>query len=194
MTAPDLDEATVRAAGRDPEAMERLYRCYADAVWMFAMRRCGDADEAADLVADVFVAALESAHRFDSRRGRPTAWLLGIASRTLADRHRRRQRERRATARLLGHRLLEPDERAAVEARIDAERRAGGLADHLEALPDGERSLFELVAFHELSPSEAARALGIRPGAARVRLARARRRLRGIARTEPVPAPAEGSC
>jgi DNA-directed RNA polymerase specialized sigma24 family protein len=42
----------------------------------------------------------------------------------------------------------------------------------------GDRKVLELVAYAQLSPSEAALALGISPNAARLRLARARRRLR----------------
>jgi RNA polymerase sigma-70 factor (ECF subfamily) len=45
-------------------------------------------------------------------------------------------------------------------------------------MPVGDRKVLELVAYAQLSPSEAAVALGISPNAARLRLARARRRLR----------------
>jgi RNA polymerase sigma-70 factor, ECF subfamily len=45
-------------------------------------------------------------------------------------------------------------------------------------MPAGDRKVLELVAYAQLSPSEAAVALGISPNAARLRLARARRRLR----------------
>jgi DNA-directed RNA polymerase specialized sigma24 family protein len=41
-----------------------------------------------------------------------------------------------------------------------------------------DRKVLELVAYAQLSPSEAALALGISPNAARLRLARARKRLR----------------
>jgi DNA-directed RNA polymerase specialized sigma24 family protein len=48
----------------------------------------------------------------------------------------------------------------------------------LARLPAGERAVMELVALDGLTPTEAAEALGILPPAARMRLARARRRLR----------------
>jgi RNA polymerase sigma-70 factor (ECF subfamily) len=59
----------------------------------------------------------------------------------------------------------------------------------MERLPDGERAVLELVALDELSLAEAAAAVGIRPVAARVRLHRARRKLRDElgAATEPAP-------
>jgi RNA polymerase sigma-70 factor (ECF subfamily) len=45
-------------------------------------------------------------------------------------------------------------------------------------MPVGDRKVLELVAYAQLSPTEAALALGISPNAARLRLARARKRLR----------------
>jgi RNA polymerase sigma-70 factor (ECF subfamily) len=44
----------------------------------------------------------------------------------------------------------------------------------------GDRKVLELVAYEQLSPTEAASALGMSPNAARLRLARARRRLREL--------------
>lgn len=73
----------------DADTVEALYRAHRDDVWRYAVRRCRDADEAADLVADVFVRALGGVHRFDPGRGRPVAWLLGIAHHLLVDGHRR---------------------------------------------------------------------------------------------------------
>jgi RNA polymerase sigma-70 factor (ECF subfamily) len=46
------------------------------------------------------------------------------------------------------------------------------------ALPDSERVVLELVALDELGLTEAAAAAGVRPVTARVRLHRARRKLR----------------
>jgi DNA-directed RNA polymerase specialized sigma24 family protein len=49
----------------------------------------------------------------------------------------------------------------------------------------GDRKVLELVAYAQLSPTEAALALGISPNDARLRLARARRRLRERLSTDP---------
>jgi len=49
----------------------------------------------------------------------------------------------------------------------------------------GDRKVLELVAYAQLSPTEAALALGISPNAARLRLARARKRLREQLSTDP---------
>ncbi len=46
----------------------------------------------------------------------------------------------------------------------------------LSRLSDADRELLTLVSWEELTPAEAARALGIAPGTARMRLSRARQR------------------
>jgi RNA polymerase sigma-70 factor (ECF subfamily) len=62
-----------------------------------------------------------------------------------------------------------------------------GLDRALRSLSAGDREALLLIAWEELTPSEAARALGINPAAFRVRLLRARRRLR-TKLEEPRPA------
>ena len=52
-------------------------------------------------------------------------------------------------------------------------------------MPVGDRKVLELVAYAQLSPTEAALALGISPNAARLRLARARKRLREQLSADP---------
>jgi RNA polymerase sigma-70 factor (ECF subfamily) len=61
--------------------------------------------------------------------------------------------------------------------KIDAVRQFRALHRRLQALPEGERAVLELVSVDGLTVAEAAAALGIRPVAARVRLHRARRAL-----------------
>jgi DNA-directed RNA polymerase specialized sigma24 family protein len=70
------------------------------------------------------------------------------------------------------------EEYEAVEAAIDAARQAPHVQAALRAMSAGDRKVLELVAYAQLSPSEAALALGISPNAARLRLARAHKRLR----------------
>lgn len=65
-----------------------------------------------------------------------------------------------------------------VVARIDARADVDKLQSALLALSDDERDVLLLVAWEELSPSEAAIALGIPSETARTRLHRARQRVR----------------
>ncbi|HEY2354588.1 MAG TPA: RNA polymerase sigma factor [Gaiellaceae bacterium] len=161
-----------------PDAFERFYRAHVDAVQRFVVRRVDDPYLAADLTADVFVAAIESARSYRRGRGEPVAWLFGIARNVVVDEWRRNAKERRAAERIRGRELLSEDDLPALLERIDGEASARGLYRELSGLPAGERAVLELVAVDGLSVEDAGRALGIGGVGARVRLHRARRRLR----------------
>lgn len=169
------------AAGiaRDPAAFEDFYRCHVEAVTRFLARRADDPHMVADLVAEVFIAVLDSAHTYRPGLGSELGWLYGVARNTLAAERRRTAREVRLARRIAGRRLLDPDDVSRMEERLDAERPARQAIEAMAGLPDSERAVLELVAVDQLTVGEAAAALGIRQGTARVRLHRARRSLRG---------------
>lgn len=176
MSASD-DELLSRARS-DPDAFELFYRRHVERIIRFAARRTTSPHEVADLVADVFVAAIGALDRFDPVRGSAVAWLYGIANNVAANRWRVGRRRLSTVRRIAGRRLLDDDDVARLEARIDAEARRRELLVALRALPERQRQVLILVHVDGLDPVEAARALGIRPPAARMRLARARRHLR----------------
>lgn len=98
----------------------------------------------------------------------------------LANRDRSARRRDRLTER------LREELRCQVPAHFtpEAEPFLAALAD----LPEPDRELLTLIGWEELAPSEAAQALGITPATVRVRLHRARRRLRarlGERRADP---------
>jgi RNA polymerase sigma factor (sigma-70 family) len=126
----------------------------------------------------VFLAAIDSARTYDRRRGEPLPWLYGVARNVVSAEWRRSAQQRTATRRIQDRALVDEDDLASLDERIDAEARRRELFSSLERLPEGERAVLELVALEGLTPVEAARALGIRPVTARVRLHRARRLLR----------------
>lgn len=164
--------------GNEPAVLEDFYREHIDAVQGFVARRIGDPHLVADLTAETFLAAIHAAPTYRPRRGEPRAWLFGIALNVVYAEFRRAGRERRANSRIQGHRLLEPDDVARMQERIDAEARSRELYAALDQLSERDREVFELHALDDLSPSEAAAALGIRPVTARARLHRARSALR----------------
>lgn len=180
----DLDAEAVRRIGRDREALEAFYVAYyADTVRYFA-RRLRDPHDVADLVADTFIAALESAAGYDPQRGRPLAWLLGVGHNTLRRHHRQRAADRQAMVRFAGRRLLDDEDIAVLEQQVDAERRAHRLHALLGELSEMDRELLQLVDVTGLTPKEAATAMGLVPGMARVRLFRARAKLRTALRLQ----------
>jgi len=167
----------LRWIGTDPELFEAFYREQVEDLQRFVARRVGDRERAADLTAEVFLAAIDSAHRYRPRCGTPKAWLYGIARVIVANDRRRRGRQRAGEERLRGSALLAEDDGARMDARLDAAAHSRQLYAAMDRLPEAERAVLELVALDELSVAEAAAAAGVRPVTARVRLHRARRKL-----------------
>ena len=173
------ERRTRRAAPPRPDAagFSAFYEENFNAVLGFVTRRTSNPQVAADLTADIFVAALEAAGQYDPKRGAPYAWLYGIARNVLAAHYRGSAREQQVVARLNGHRLLDEEDIAALEERIDAQRAARELAQRHSALSEPLREVLDLVTVDGLTPREAAQVLGINRATVRSRLLRARREL-----------------
>ncbi|ASO18446.1 RNA polymerase sigma-70 factor (ECF subfamily) [Actinoalloteichus hoggarensis] len=178
MTAERSDGDLIRIS-HDQDAFEAFYRTHVDAVQRFIVRRVDDPHLAADLTAEVFLAVIRSAHTYQARRGNEAAWLFGVARNVVSADRRRRARGTAVVSRIAGRALVDEDDIAALVDRIDAAASARRLARGMQGLSDGERAVLELTALDGLSISDAAKALGISSVAARVRLHRARRRMRG---------------
>jgi len=99
----------VSAISTNREALDAFYREHIEGVERFVARRVGDPHLVADLVADIFVAAVEGAQNYRATRGKPIVWLYGIARNVMAEETRRRSRELRAVGKIAGHRLLDPN-------------------------------------------------------------------------------------
>jgi RNA polymerase sigma-70 factor (ECF subfamily) len=168
----------LRWIATDPEIFEAFYREHVEAIQRFVARRVGDRERAADLTAEVFLAAIGAAHRYRPGRGTPKAWLYGIARTAVAVDRRRIGREQAREERLRASALLDEDDAAQIEARIEAAAKLRRLYEAMDRLSGSERAVLELVAIDELSLTEAAAAAGVRPVTARVLLHRARRKLR----------------
>jgi len=161
----------------DPDVFEAFYRRNLESVQRFVARRVDEPHRAADLTAEIFLAAMRAAHRYDAAKAPERAWLLGVARLVVAEDVRKRARELHAVSRLAGRRELAPDAMARIEDRIDAERSSRALYRALSDLSEKDRALVEMVAVDGLPVAEAAAALGLKPTAARVRLHRSRARL-----------------
>jgi len=179
MPSNDPSDAELVARVPAPDAVRALYERHVDAVLRYAVRRCRDPHDVADLVSRVFLELFAAARSYDPRYADARPWLLGIAARCLADAQRAQYRRADLVERLGARPALADDEFERVEQMLDAARSAPRVERALEErLTAGERELFLLVAADGLAPSEAARALGVSAVAGRMRLARARRKLR----------------
>ena len=173
-----ITDDEVPRIGSDPDLLEAFYREHSPTVRSFLTRRVADPHLVADLTADIFMAAIDTARRYRPEQGRPIGWLIGIARNKVADAERKNARRLRAESRVVGRRLLDEDAITRMEERIEAERSTRALYLALASLPGRDRRLLELVAVDGLSVAEAAEQLGVKPATARVRLHRSRARLR----------------
>jgi RNA polymerase sigma factor (sigma-70 family) len=172
------DEELLVEIGSDAEALDELYRrCVARTV-AFAVRCCVTTEEVHDLVAATWLEVIEASLRFDPDKGRALPWILGVMANLANDQRRRSAGEREALKRLAGRRTLEPDDIARLDEAMEAGRLSEPVLRELNALPSLEREAIQLVAFGHLNQEEAASALGVAPATFRMRIARARKRLR----------------
>jgi RNA polymerase sigma-70 factor (ECF subfamily) len=81
---PDPDDMLARQARTDSAAFAELYRRHMDHVFRFLMMRTGSVDDAQDLTALTFIAALEHIDQYQPQ-GRFRMWLLAIARHKAAD-------------------------------------------------------------------------------------------------------------
>lgn len=170
--------------GRAAE-FEALYRANIRDVTAYFARRSTDPQAVADLTAETFTAAITSFATFDPRKGTARAWVFGIARRVYAAHCESLTQQRAKELRLAGRRELGPDHVAELLDRIDAQRPGRALLAALAELPPLDRAAIELVSIAGLRPREAASVLGVAPGALRMRLMRARARLRAAASSVP---------
>jgi len=174
------DSVVVARLADDPAALEELFRRYRRIVLRYAARRCDRPSDVDDVVAATFLAALESAARYDVRKGEVRAWVLGIAHNQLGLLRRSDQRQRSLEL-VMGHRReLSEDAFSRLEEQIATAQDDAVVERALGQLPQEQREALLLVASDGLSPSEAAQVLGISASAFRVRLFRARRLIRSL--------------
>lgn len=152
----------------------------------YAVRRVANPADAADVVADAYLVAWRRIHDVPTGAdARP--WMFGVARGCLANYYRG---ERRRTA--LAERLRHDLERCYVEDHTATD--GSNVASALRMLPESDRELMQLAVWEQLSRAEIAIALGCSQAAVRVRLHRARTRLRQamaqLGRTEPESDPA----
>ncbi|HEX4090451.1 MAG TPA: RNA polymerase sigma factor [Trebonia sp.] len=164
----------------DLAAIERfsgLYDSYRNRVYAYSVSRAGRqlADE---VVSEVFLVAWR---RLDQLPDDPLPWLLVTARNVIGSEFRAAARQESLAAELSSWGSgVAPDIADEVSER-QAVLRA------LAALPDADRELLTLSAWHGLSPSDAATVVGCSAATYFVRLHRARRRLEKAMADNPEP-------
>ena len=158
----------------DRSAFDDLYRAHAGAVLTVARSHVRDADTAADIVQDTFVRALQKLDTLrEPDRFRP--WLLSIARHTAVDRLRLTKRETPLDD-AHAESLEAPDAGPGDVAELH--ELAAQVQGCVAGLSQRDATAVALVTHLGFTPAQVATALSVSPGAAKVIVHRARRRLR----------------
>ncbi len=157
---------------------ERVYRESGTAILGYSLRRCDSREDAFDVVAETFATAWRRRDEMPDDADEARAWLFGIARNLLANADRSSSRASRLGDRLATFFVDESVPDPAVVFERSAHVRQMRAA--LQSLSEDDRELLTLIAWEGLTPAQAATALGLATGTARVRLHRARTRLRAF--------------
>lgn len=161
-----------RARSGDGRAFAALFDAHRDRAFRHALRLVATAHDAEDVVAAAFFELWRRRDVVPIVDGSVLPWLLVTTTNLARNSGRGRRRYQAAIDRLpRSQDLVDPAETA--EERIAREQ----LLDAVRSLGEQDAALVLLTALEGFSPTEAAAAVGLSPGTARVRLHRARKRL-----------------
>lgn len=166
------DILLARRAAEHPAAFDALYRRHVTRIYRYALSRTGNAQDAQDLTAQTFAAALHSIRQFRGD-GSVAAWLTSIAHNLSASRYRAQQ-----PVLALDEALPSPE--PSPEELVGQALRLEAALDALARLPQDHAEVVRLRIFSELSTAETAALLGKSEAAVKMTLHRAIQSLRRL--------------
>jgi|SRR5579859_1269669 len=176
----DVEKAVALLQRGDDASVEQALGLLQNTVFSFSMRVCGHREDAEDTMQEVLLKSVPQLPKFDSPKAL-VVWLYKVAkSRCLMS----RRKSKFAPARELSLDELMPDrkelEQLSADGRINPEsfairsEQATQLRDAVQKLPPQYRIVLVLRDMEGLTDDEVAEITGVRAGAVRVRLHRAR--------------------
>ena len=165
------DERLAQVAGNPPSFAE-LYRRHVGRIYRYALARVGNVDDAQDLTAQTFTAALRGYSQYRGE-GSVAAWLTSIARNLAASSFRaRRPSLPLDDAHDIAAAEPSPEDMTGRRLRLEAVQQA------LDTLPPDHAEVIRLRFFSELSTAETAALLGKSEAAVKMTLHRALQTLR----------------
>ncbi|MCP5481172.1 MAG: RNA polymerase sigma factor [Spirochaetales bacterium] len=185
-TRTDLEtpEFIARLKSYDPEAFRELVRGYEDRIFNLALRLTRNVDEAEEVLQETLLSVFDKIQTFQER-SRLSTWIYAIASNGALSRLRKKTEtpvtfdddvplNTDSSVFRNGQVLFEFQEQDSVLVTELKEK----LEAAIDSLPDGYRELFIMKELQKLSIKEIAGIVGIKGGAVKTRLHRARLLLR----------------
>jgi len=175
----DAEEARIwaRALERDGHAFAELFQLHRDRVYRRALGQVGDVHAAEDVTAAAFFELWRKRGFVRVVDGSVLPWLL-VTTVNLSRNHTRGVTRYRRLLVTLPRTEVASDPAAIVAGAIDRSTTSARVSDAVAGLGARDAALLVLTSLEGLSIAEAAKALGVKPGTARMRLHRARQRLR----------------
>ena len=144
----------------------------------YLIRRTSQAEDAADLLADVLLVVWRRVDKAPTDEQAMRMWLFGIARKTLAT-HQRGMRRRLALTERLRSELSTTPVIAGINGNPNSLVNSSSeqLQAALDTLSPDDQEVIKLIHFDQFTPAEVAQHLRLRPATARSRHHRARTRL-----------------
>ena len=175
MTEAPSDEDLLAATARgDEEAFVEIYRRYRDRIYRYASRMTGSAEAAHDITHTCFASLLSAPRRFNPQ-GAALGTYLCAAARNQSLRRLREARREPVASFPLDHRR--GAERGPLDRLLEHEL-GDKVREALQALAPLHRDVVILADYEELDMATIAEIVGAEVGAVKVRLHRARKKLR----------------
>lgn len=173
------DELVDRCKGGDERAWAELVEATHRGVYSLCLRILGDPQDAAEATQDAYLKAWRGLHGFRGDALFET-WLYRVASNAALSKHRGRRRRQKHEAGMQDELLTEVAAAGSVEATAGARIEVQALESALSRLPEQHRTAVVLRDVYGLSIEEIAKQLGISETAAKVRVHRARKKLKDM--------------
>lgn len=160
-----------RIAQQEQAALSLLYDRYARVMYSLAYKILGAAEEAEEVVLDVFSQVWRTAERYDAQRGRTDSWLFLLTRSRSLDRIRRRKRNANvveaaaaAAKAPLTTGGITPEEALMITDRRQQVKMA------LAQIPPEQQQIIELAYYQGLSQAQIAKQTGISLGTVKTRV------------------------
>lgn len=168
-----------RCKGGDERAWAELVEITYRDVYTLCLRILGNTQDASEATQDAYLKAWRGLHGFRGDAMFET-WLYRVATNAALSKHRGRRRRQAHESGIDDELLMQLPDPRSVEATAGARIEVKALEDALARLPEQHRTAIVLRDVYEMSIEEIAQHLGISQTAAKVRVHRARKRLKDL--------------
>ena len=164
-----------QAADGNTAAFQILYERYRDPIFRFAYRMLGSVEAAEDVAHDCFLSLIKEPGRFDSTRASLRTYLYGAARNQASKRYQRVGRETSIDE--LAGEPRSPHQQGPM-ARVLNDELGSEIERAIASLPPSQREALLLFEYEDLSLAEIAAIVGADSNTVKVRLFRAREKVR----------------